>query len=72
MVYLSIEHNCKYLAVLADHADSERVLAVCEQRKMQDDLKRFTSENAEMSKRMKVLEKDSQALVTERSRTTKL
>ena len=31
MVYLSIEHNCKYLAVLADHADSERVLAVNEQ-----------------------------------------
>ena len=72
MVYLSIEHNCKYLAVLADHADSERVLAVNEQQKMQDDLKRYKLENEEMSKRMKVLEKDSQALVVERMRTTKL
>ena len=28
MVYLAIEHNTKYLAMLAEQAHSERVLAV--------------------------------------------
>jgi hypothetical protein len=59
MVYLAIEHNCKYLANLAAEADIQRVMAVNGQLKMQDDLQRYKSENDEMSKRMKVLEKDS-------------
>ena len=62
MVYLAIEHNCKYLASLADQAHSERVIAVKNASDNQTTNEELKKLNADMNKELKVFKKDSAAL----------
>jgi hypothetical protein len=55
MVYLAIEHNTKYLAMLAEAADSERVYAITKLQSQTEDLKRYKEENEDMQKKTKML-----------------
>lgn len=72
MVYLAVEHNTKYLAMLAEQAHSERVIAIDKLSKQTQDLKRYKEDNDEMTKKMKILQKDSEALVLQRNQVNKL
>ena len=55
LVYLAIEHNTKYLAMLAEAADSERVYAITKLQSQTEDLKRYKEENEDMQKKTKML-----------------
>ena len=72
MCYVAIEHNTKYLAMLAEKADREKEIAIDKVFTQTEDLKRYQEENDEMTKKIKMLAKDAEALVLERSRVTML
>lgn len=55
MVYLAIEHNTKYLAMLADNARIAAEVATTKLQSQTEDLKRYKEENEANQKKMKIL-----------------
>ena len=65
-LYLAVEHNTKYLCELAKSADARAVNAEGENVSIKSQLRELKRSNDEMSRQVRVMEKDAIALVNER------
>jgi hypothetical protein len=70
MCYLAIEHNTNYLAMLAEQAHTERVIAVNDARETRQKITNMITDYEAMKKTNKALQKESDALVVSRQQNT--